>query len=411
MTIVQQRQRVLVRTALGLAVLLSALTAASTSTAAADGADEVLLSVQPLDMEKFDLTAKPGGRIELAAVIANDGEEAIDALTYVGDVYTLHNGGLGVRNHDEPSSGVASWVDYPTETLTLEPDKPIQRMFTVIVPDNVAPGEYFARLIIQNAEPVGGDPDEGGFQLRQIIRRTTSIRIEVPGDWSSAITIGGGAHVLFAEQSAITFDVANTGTTRLDPHGNLTVWDADGAPALERPVTLDTFFPNTASISEIVLDEPLPSGSYTAELTLVDDATGASASSGIVTIDVPVIEAAPVSEQPAAEGVSPQPAQSPVLASSTGGISVTTLLLIGIGGAVGGAAVVLLASRLRRQGSGPQDDGGASEPSQVDSSSTVLPSGIMASTDAVAQTAGRTSVMRVERPAPRPYVRTESTHD
>ncbi|HET8524959.1 MAG TPA: hypothetical protein VFL82_17130, partial [Thermomicrobiales bacterium] len=130
------RFRILLWCLVALTVAVGALpSAAQAQTSAPAAAPEFIL--KPVDQAGpyFALTMEAGSDKSLAVDLGNAGTEPVAARTYAADVYTLINGGFGVRDEDASSTGTTTWLDYPAETLQLPPRKMIERTFTVHVPE------------------------------------------------------------------------------------------------------------------------------------------------------------------------------------------------------------------------------------------------------------------------------------
>ena len=90
----------------------------------------------------FAVMMEPGETETLTASLVNAAETALHARTFAADTYTIVNGGMGVREAGSETTGVTTWIDYPTETLTLAPSSTTERSFTVTVPDDAPPGQH-----------------------------------------------------------------------------------------------------------------------------------------------------------------------------------------------------------------------------------------------------------------------------
>src|SRR4051812_9477393 len=70
------------------------------------------LGIRPIDYEGyFTLEMKPGEKKKLTVELGNYGTQSVKARTYAADVYTLINGGFGVRLDGEATSGTTLWLD------------------------------------------------------------------------------------------------------------------------------------------------------------------------------------------------------------------------------------------------------------------------------------------------------------
>jgi hypothetical protein len=97
------------------------LTGSVSGVTAADGDQQVNLSLKPVDQPGafFSLKMDPGQSRELKAELRNHGSAAIATRTYAADGYTLINGGFGAKDRDSTPTGATSWLTYPSEVLEL----------------------------------------------------------------------------------------------------------------------------------------------------------------------------------------------------------------------------------------------------------------------------------------------------
>lgn len=230
----------------------------------------------------FELSMQPGETRELTVEVANHGTVTGVARTYAADVYTIINGGMGVRLQGEVSSGETGWIAYAREDLSLDPKAAVQRTFSVTVPADVLPGEYTAAIVVQNAEPMG--VGSGGVGINQIDRHALAVAITVPGERRPGMAIGGVHHNLAAGTSIISFDVENTGNVRLRPEGEFVLFDGSGAELLRQTVAMDTFYPRSATLVEIPFTAPLEPGDYRASLVLTHEGGVVSTSRALVSV-------------------------------------------------------------------------------------------------------------------------------
>ncbi len=252
----------------------------------------VQLSAKVVDQpgEYFDLTVEPGQTRQLQIALGNHGETAIAARTYAADVYTIINGGFGAALRDTAVAGTTTWLDYPTQTLTLEPDRATVQPLSVTVPPGTAPGEYIASVVLENDAPVKGN---GSVALDQVVRQAVAVAIRVPGPLVAGLAIGTASHGVVAGRSVVAVDVTNTGNSRLTPAAKMTVRDSKGVTVSSTTVPMDSFYAGTATKAEITLATTLAPGDYTVDLGLDDDGRDAHATAtGLPLTVVEVVEQA-----------------------------------------------------------------------------------------------------------------------
>lgn len=307
---------------LALSILLGPLVADVSAQEANEA--ETRLSIKPVNVSGsyFELTMSPGETRQIEVELANLGEETVDARAFAADAYTIINGGLGVRLDGEPTSGATHWLDYPAETLTLEPGAAIVRTIEVSVPDDVTPGEYLTALVIQNAVPTGAD-NSGGVSVKQVNRQAIAVAIDVPGERAPELTIGSAEHLMVAGLSVIRTGVENPGNVRLRPSGEFTLIGPDGAEISRLPIAMDSVYAGTDTRIEVSLPELLPAGDYTVSLWLEDSEYGARAEAQSLLVSIPVLEAP---QQIPAPAPVTDPATEPAATTQTTGIPTWAVL-------------------------------------------------------------------------------------
>lgn len=304
------RTKITPRIIAGLALVTALLVAfAGTAQVSAQESDSepVKLSIKPVNSSDsyFTVSGSPGEVIHLQVELANHGTTPIEVHTYPADVYSLVNGGFGVELADEPTSKTTHWLGYPVETFEIDAETAIQRTFSLTIPEDATAGEYLSALVIQNANPVGGESEGIGFQ--QVNRQAIAVAIEIPGERLAGIALGAMEHQFAASRSVISAEVENTGNVHLKPQGQFVLVDGNGDEVLRRPVTMGSVYAGTATLLEVPFAEPLAAGEYSATLELGDVAEGVSAETGQVAITVPEMPTPPVPANPeAAENPDPQ---------------------------------------------------------------------------------------------------------
>jgi hypothetical protein len=274
-------------------VLLLISTMASLAIASQD--DAIRLGIDPVDTDQhfFDLTLEPGESTELTVRFGNHGTQPIAAYIFSTDVYTLHGGGMGMADIDDPRTGPTEWLDLEREEVQLDSGETIERTFTLNVPEDVGPGDYITAIVIQNAEPIDVGDDEG-TQFDQTVRQGIAVAIDVPGDRMPGMEITGVTHEESGGRSMIELDVENTGNTHLRPRGTFEFMNAEGELLADSSIWLDTVYAGTSTVLEVNFTEVLPPGDYLISATLEDEETETSAS--IVQIDLTIGEAEPPPE-------------------------------------------------------------------------------------------------------------------
>jgi methionine-rich copper-binding protein CopC len=336
----------LARAALVPIMVALALLSSTAPASATEGSEQpVRLSAKPLGQPGsfFDLTLEPDQERRLSIALGNHAEHTVAARTYAADVTTIINGGFGPNLRDQGATGATTWLDYPTEVVQLPPGNATTRSFTVRVPPGTPPGEYITSVILENDQPVAGS---GGVTLNQVVRQAVAVAIRVPGELVPALEIGAARHTEVAHRSVVAVEVANPGTARLTPAGEISVKDSTGRLVSQAPVSMDSFYSGTNTLVEIALAKALRPGAYTVDLTLVDADRGAKA----VATGLPLTVEAPSATSDAGS-VGSQLVQ--VLQSDPTGAPVWAIALSAVLLALGAAGAVLAWRRVRARTAPP----------------------------------------------------------
>lgn len=275
--------------------------------ALAQSDDMPKLGIRPADSDAIFFTEemKAGTSKELKVEISNHGSASVKVLTYASDVYSLVNGGLGVKLEDEPDSGTTTWLEYPEKKFKLEKGKGKTITFSATVPEGTAPGQYVTSLVIQNADAIKGN---GGVAFNQILRQAIAVAITVPGKDEPKLSLGSVHYQDNPLIDSIQVDITNAGNLHLKPAGTLRIVNAAGDVVLDTPVAMDSVYAGTSTILEVGLSQPLPAGEYKATVDLKDDKTGAAAD--LTDVAFTVAETKQVSTAPAVTALDVQPVRA-----------------------------------------------------------------------------------------------------
>jgi hypothetical protein len=290
----------------GLAILVALLAGLSATVSSHAQEPMAQLGIKPVGMDGsyFTLSMAAGESREVTVELGNFGASKARARTYPADVYTIVNGGFGATLDGEPTSGVTRWLDYPADTLELEPRTGVNRTFKVTVPADTRPGEYITSLAIQNSDADAGTSG-GSIALRQTVRHVIAVAITVPGPRMPGLEIGAVTYRTVTGKSLIAVAVKNTGNIHLKPSGEFVLRDANAAEVSRYPIVMDTVYAGTATFIEVPFGGRLNPGDYTIALALADSKQHAQVAVQAAPLIVPPLETDGV---PAAIGVVPQPA-------------------------------------------------------------------------------------------------------
>jgi hypothetical protein len=252
--------------------------AAQSGTPAAEGIDAgptfALHALGEPDGGHFRIELQPGETTELTVVMGNLDDAPIELRTYAADAITLTNGGFGLRDEDDPTSGATTWLDYAPETFTIDPKRSIERVFTVSVPADAQPGQHVTGIALETVEPIAV---AGTSFVTQVIRKIIGVSITVPGPIAPAAELGAPSIASDTTGAQIVVPIHNTGNISLRPDGTLTLANADGDVVLTAPIAMRPVYAGDETTLTVAVPPQLSPGDYTLDLQLEDTEKGWSA--------------------------------------------------------------------------------------------------------------------------------------
>lgn len=231
-----------------------------------------------------DLEVGAGDSLDLAIKIVNIGEIPADLSTYKTNAVNAPNGGFSTGDKTDLPVGLTEWTDYAAQEFQLAPGEERQISFTVNVPRDAVPGQYFTALVVDTSE---GLPIPGVDSFKQVLGQATSLSIIVPGDLETRIELGDPFLDPESSWHGLEVPVTNTGNYLIRPAGELTLTNASGKEVLSTSVKMKSVYGGLSTTLSILLPEPLEPGEYTLNLALKDEESGVSAEIKDAEITVP----------------------------------------------------------------------------------------------------------------------------
>jgi hypothetical protein len=248
-----------------------------------------------------DIIIEPGTSVELTVAVANTGTVPVKLHTYKVNAGVAPNGGFSAGKEDDVPSGPTEWIDYPSSDLELAPGQQMTVTFTVSVPADTSPGQYLSGLAVVDTETA---PIQGVDILTQTRGYVISVGILVPGALTQAFEFGE-PHIV---DRVLLIPVTNTGNYLVKPLGELTLTDAAGNTVQTSPVRMGSVYAGLSTEIQIYLPDQLAAGEYNVDLSLTDEASGASAE----IVDAPVTLAEPVDPMALTANVTVEPNADPI---------------------------------------------------------------------------------------------------
>ena len=209
--------------------------------------------------------AAPGDVVRTEIRFGSD--RATDANLRIANLTSPPNGGI-VPAPPGSLTAPATWVRLETGDVSLEPEAATTRPLEVAIPDETAPGQYLAAVLLEATAPGANDGD-----LDQVSQAMLIISITVDGEQDAAFELEEPVVELRTTGPTLIVPLSNTGNVTVAPRGNLALDPADGEP-VTIPVTLGPILPGVTTTIEVPLTD-LSARDFDLRLTLADEATGA----------------------------------------------------------------------------------------------------------------------------------------
>lgn len=344
MTTARERLLPLLLTALVAALLLAPVAARASAPATPEAAPSFLIApVDAGDGPYFTLELEPGASKHLTVALGNAGEASSPARTYAADVYTLVNGGFGIRSEDEPVTGTTAWLNYEAETLDIPPGRQLERDFTVTVPEDAEPGQHITGIVIQTEEPVAVG---GSEMLRQNIVKAIAVFITVPGKIKPKLTVGEASLKQGGGANSLVVEVDNPGNVLVKPQGLITMTTGAGDAVLTAPVAMGSVYAGMSTIIEVPIPTLLAPGDYLVDVDLSDPETrakDAATALPVTALDPESASTTPIAQPIRIDGI----ALEPIDDAATGALQVVnvTVSIMNGGGPLSGARLTLHVER------------------------------------------------------------------
>jgi hypothetical protein len=209
MTLPSPRTRAVALLMLGALGLSGAL---ASSASAADGAAR--WTVEPAanrfgaDRTGYGFTLGPGGRVQDAVVVVNQGDTTLRLALRPADAVTTSTGRFGLVDRGARATGVGAWVRLQREAVTVAPGSSVTVPFTVAPPEDATAGDHVGGIV---TAPAGSD-----------VQRGLQIRLRVSGPLKPGLAVAG-VHVDYANtanplgqgEATVSYTIRNTGNTIL----------------------------------------------------------------------------------------------------------------------------------------------------------------------------------------------------
>ncbi len=208
-------------------ILAVLMVGAAAPVVAQGGYDVIPISLETGERIRLNLALKPGETLTEGLLVKNMSGEPINLLIYSLDAHTSGSGEAAFPARDSVSSEMGKWLNLSDSEITLGVGESRQLEFTLSLPTDIAPGEYYGGIVVQKAEPSNLEGSER-ITVLQVIRRIQLVYVLVPGPLLSHLEVASVKHVWDGIDIAFEVELCNTGNVAVYPQGKLDVSEASG---------------------------------------------------------------------------------------------------------------------------------------------------------------------------------------
>lgn len=216
-----------------------------------------------------DLEIAPGASAGVDVAVRNTGDVPVVLRLYMTNAWNGTNGGFSAGTIEEELAGPATWIEFPTQEISLNAGEQQDVTLTISVPTDALPGQYISALVAETADTI---PIPGATVLDHRVRYAMSVGVLVPGDLTPNFELGEPT----VEDNAIRIPISNGGNYLVRPEGDVRLVNESGDEVINSEIQLGSVYAGNSTSVAIALPEQLPSGDYTFDLSLTDPGSGIS---------------------------------------------------------------------------------------------------------------------------------------
>jgi hypothetical protein len=217
--------------------------------------------------------AAPGAVIFDSVAIVNQSDQPLELLVYSADGVTTEAGGLDVRERQDSSTGLGSWMTIADETVPVTVTIPPQTAETgrgevvlpvqIAIPQDAPPGDHVAG-VVASLVSLSENAEAQNIELEQRVAARFYVRVDGPLEPALDVEIldvayTAGSNLWDGGTAEVTYRVTNQGNTRLGASAAVEVAGpfGVGAVATDGPEVVE-LVPNggTATLTTTVSDVP-----------------------------------------------------------------------------------------------------------------------------------------------------------
>lgn len=137
------------------------------------------------DRRQFNFELKPGETKQDSVVIENNNDAPLALFLYGADATHSNQGSFALVNRSAPQRTVGNWIKFEEPSVTLQAGEKKEIPFTVVMPDNVTPGNYAGGIAAETTtvqQTAGEKKNNAGAGVVISSRLVVKLFISVPGE-------------------------------------------------------------------------------------------------------------------------------------------------------------------------------------------------------------------------------------
>lgn len=183
----------------------------------------------------FRYYQSPGSIVEDSIILRNAGNQTETIKLYATDATANEAGSFSPKMAEEEQKGIGTWAKLEKNEVTLEPNQSTEVKFTINVPDDISPGQYFGSIINEKISadiPCDEVLDVSSFCQGNIQIRTRTgnrIYLTIPGEVKQDIKLDNFTWNRADKDSVhFHFSFTNNGNVAFQPKAYIHIYDVWG---------------------------------------------------------------------------------------------------------------------------------------------------------------------------------------
>lgn len=229
----------------------------------------------------FIYEKKPGETIEDVASIKNFGSTPADVKIYAVDATSNTSGSFVLKFTNDAQAGIGAWTEVKTKQLTIQPDERIDVPFTINIPMDATPSQYFGGIVVETGDGLSEEETKNinstcvkdrtcGANVTVKTRIGSRIYLTIPGNLNEKMNWSGFNYGQTpGGQPYFEFTIENTGNVAHEPKATIEIYDGNGKLFDKFEAPLGECLPGTTIDKQIFWNKKIPIfGNFTAKATV-----------------------------------------------------------------------------------------------------------------------------------------------